>query len=229
MKKSIIIAVMLVSFFSLKAQEYFEGTITMKLKYEGAMASMLSKMSSGDMIIKLKDEKSSMRLAGGIGSMLGNVVSNGSEFFMVMDKSKTVYVEDKKTDDNSEESTDNEDVVADYIDLKVTEQIAGYKCHKYEIKYKEEQEQEISKYYVWICKDFKAKFYSEDEGKNNIFNNQLGGFPFKQEITMNSEMGTITTVTVVTEAKKEKINDSVFEIPKDYKVKSMDEFNPLGF
>ena len=224
MKKSIIIAIILVSFFSIKAQKTFEGTITMDLKYEGGMAEMISKMSAGKMIIKLKDNKSSMRMEGGMGSMLGNVISNGSESYMVIDKSKTVYVEEEDMTNDPEE-----DVVADYIDLKVTEQIAGYKCHKYELKFDEKQEQDISEYYVWICKDFKANFHSQDEDKDNIFNKTLGGFPFKQEITMNSEMGKIKTITVVTEVKKEKIDDSIFEKPKGYQIKSMDEYNPLGF
>ena len=200
----------------------------MKLEYTGSAAQMMASMSPSEMTFKMKGDKVSIIMKGGMAAMLGKMVTNGETSFMVNDAQKTVFKDDMNDDMDYDTDTDDgeEDFDTEIIDLKISEQIAGYKCNKYEIKYKDDASQEISKYYVWVAKDFKGSFFSSgDKGatQNKLFNETLG-FPFKQEITMKTPMGEITTITTVTEAKKESVSNSEFEIPAGYKVKSMSEF-----
>lgn len=227
MKKTVILLLMLVSVFTLKAQN-FEGTLKMKLEYKGDAAQMMASMSPSEMVFKMKGNNVSVTMKGGMASMLGKMVTNGDISFMVLESQKTVYKDDMTDDleDDANETNTDQDIEPEIIDLKTSEQIAGYKCDKYEVKFKDKESQEISKYYIWVAKSFKGSFYSPgDKGSSQgkLFNETLG-FPFKQEITMTTPMGDITTITVVTEAKKHSVSNSEFEIPAGYKVKSMDEF-----
>lgn len=230
MKKVQLILLLIITSVSLNAQD-FEGIIAMYLNYEGDAAEMLQSMSPNKMTMTIKGENTAIKMEGGMSAMLGKMITKGDKFYMVMDAQKTVFESDVSEDNGDEENpeeTSAEDA-AEVIDLNETETIAGYKCKKYEVKYNDEEAgNEITKYYVWIAKDFKAKYVSGGAGnnqkQNELFNEILGGFPFKQEITMNTQMGEIKTITEVTKVDEKAISDSEFNFPEGYQVKPMADF-----
>jgi len=223
MKKIKILFLILFVFFTLKVQAQFEGTIKMKFQYEGDAASMMQSMSPSEMVFKMKGENSSIKMTGGMSSMLGKMITKDNKLYMVMDMTKTVYVSDQGADENEVEGEVDELNDAEVIDLKITETIAGYKCNKYEVVYSGEEEQQITKYYIWVAKDFKAKYSGQDKASNDLFNTKLGGFPFKQEMLMTTPMGDIKTITTVTEITKGNVPDSEFALPEGYALKPIAE------
>jgi hypothetical protein len=201
----------------------------MKLTYKGAAAQMMQAMSPSEMLFKVNYDKMSLKLVGGMSSMMGKIISDGKNNFMLMDSQKIAF----QMDDTQEETevVDNENDVK-IIDLNITEKIAGYDCKKYKVELPQtEDENQVKVFYVWMSENFGAKFYNPDSQKGNptakAFE-KLKGFPFKQEILMNSEMGELTTITEVTELKKEKIDDSEFKVPTGYTIKSITEFSIFG-
>ncbi len=226
MKKAVILFLLLVGTLSINAQK-FEGTIRMKLSYAGSAAQMMQAMSPTEMVFKISSDKMTTKLVGGMSSMMGKIISDGKKNYMLMDSQKTAY----EMDNTATESSANEPEPK-ITDMNVTEKIAGYDCKKFKVEFPEAgDEQQVKSYYVWIAQNFAAKFYSADMQKGNsnakVFE-KLNGFPFKQEILMNSEIGEITTITEVIEVKKEKIDAAEFSVPAGYTIKPISEFNPFG-
>jgi len=226
MKKTIFLFLLLVGTLSINAQK-FEGTIKMKLSFKGAAAQMMQAMSPSEMIFKMSNDKMSTKFSGGMSSMMGKIISDGEKDYMIMDSQKTAYL----MDNTEEESVDNEPEPK-ITDLNITEKVAGYDCKKFKVELPDTgEDQQVKLFYVWIAQNFNAKFYSPDmqKGSSNAkVYEKLNGFPFKQEILMNSEMGEITTINEVSEVTKEKIDASEFKVPDGYTIKPMSEFNMFG-
>ncbi len=84
--------------------------------------------------------------------------------------------------------------------------ICGYKCFKAEYKV----ENDTNRYYVYYTKDFldTLPFFVKD------YFDDLVGYPM--EYNMEISMGSL--IYTATKIEKEKIDDSLFEIPKEYKI-----------
>lgn len=238
MKKNLIFLLVLALSYSVVAQD-FEGTIKMKMAYEGQAAEMMKAMSPSLMIIKQSGEKSSMLMEGGMSSMLGKIISNGKKSYMVFDAKKMAYELEDEAIETTGDEEETDDLGVELVDLNITEKIAGYDCKKYEVIYKSngevEDAQQISKHYMWVAQNLNVRFltYDNDDAaskrNNKIYNELINGFPFKQEVVMNTQMGEIKMITEVTELIKGKIDASEFTVPENYTIKSIKEFSPFGY
>jgi hypothetical protein len=214
-KKIILSALMICASFAGFAQKKgkkskgLEAKITFEIVYEELpeMFEPYRAMLPKELISYVKGAKSRMEQ----GTMGVNTVtvtdSEKKTGFMLMDQmgSKNAYTMDPKDIEKEAEATAG---IYEATYTTETKEIAGYKCTKVDIKNKKDG----SNSYAFVTKEI--------PGSNKTYS-FLNDFALEYSIHTENEM---TMIMKVKSLEKIKVADSYFEIPKDYPVKTMTEF-----
>jgi GLPGLI family protein len=196
--------------FAQKKQE-FEGIIKFKIEYtemDEALAAYASMMPK-DIIVKVKGDYSKMEQNMGMAgstSVITNQKTKQLTTLMEVMGSKYKMIAPITDKSQSNEATDYTIVY-----LNETKEIAGYTCKKAEIHSKTSDE-------------ILTIFYTEELSPEYLPNkpkeyDELKGFPMEYEVAQESMRMNIS----VSEIKKEKIPQSEFEIPSEYREVSQEE------
>lgn len=192
------------------AKKLTEGVIIYDIKLdEGAQDGMMAAMIPTELVIKFKGTKSRSEFATG---MTETIAINDSKD----DKSAVILIDlmGSKYAMKIEEKKIMEQRAAmpkyNIVESKETKQIAGYNCTKAYFINKENNEEVI----VYFSNEIP---YSENS-LNAEFRG-LKGMPMEYIAKMQGIKMTVT----VREIKKEKIQDSIFSVPADYKMVTQEE------
>lgn len=191
-------------------KKMMEGVIIYDLKLEGAEdAGMMAAMMPTEMTVKFKGTKSRSEFATGMSETVaisdskddksGVVLLDlmGNKYAMKIDEAKIVEQRANMPD-------------YDLIESKETKVIAGYNCKKVILINKKTKE-EVSVYYSADIPYFENSFNAQFK--------QVNGMPMEYKASLNNMNLTVT----VREVKKEKVDDSSFLVPSDYKTVTQEE------
>ncbi len=205
----------------------FEGTVSFDVNISGGGSEMeMAKafMPSG-YVYSIKGENVHLKTVGGMTQMMGTIVFNEklNQSFMVNDAQKMVFVFKEET---AAETGEHVDKVPQIKKGTEPRQIAGYNCEHYIISLPEE-EGGITE--IWVSEELKIKM-PQGSSRGLPVNEQIAqaikGFP----LAMRVDAQGLLIHMEAKEVKREKINDSLFEMPKGYVVKDFDPamFSPGG-
>ncbi len=174
----------------------------------------MASMAPSKMTIKFKNNMSCAEMSAGMGLFSTSFISNPEKKSLI----QLVKILNKKFSmvmNEADLKKENELFNVEIIPSKVTKLIAGYKCEKATVHYK-------SGDYT----DFDV-FYTKDlDIKNSNFANpfyMIDGVLMEYQMT---KFGLEMKFTA-TAIKKEDIDDSVFQLPADYKQISKEEMNTM--
>lgn len=189
----------------------FEGKITYEIAIEGGDMPPEAKAMFADskLNVHIKGVKSRADVIMGFQntSTISDSKANTSIMLMDIMGSKFKIKADPKTEGKAT------DVSVKY--LPETKEIAGYKCKKAEITFKDESGQ----------KQLTTVYYTEEIG-NHLGSNQnaqfkgIKGMPLEYELSADGGMKMKMTAKKVS---KESVNDSMFDIPSDYKETTLED------
>lgn len=196
------ILILLIFPFILSAQS-FEGELKFSIELKGKGADQLNGMAPSYTKVIVKNKNTRVKQDGMSGMLLGDFLSiDGDEnTYVVNDNSKTIYKfpASKMKSDNNEKPT---------VTLeKGKHKILSYDCKKYKVVLGE------TTIYVWATEDISISNY---EGR--IAYEGVKGFIVKQELPIKQGGLSITMTTTLTSMENKTVEDSNFELPKDYKV-----------
>jgi len=199
------------SFIIAQKKQDFEGIIKFKIEYtemDEALAAYASMMPK-DIIIKIKGEYTKMEQSMGMAGSTSVITNQKTkQITTLMDVMGSKYKMIAPITDNAAKNETSEYSI---VYLNETKVIAGYTCKKAEIHSKTSDEVLTLYYTEELSSDYlpnKPKEY-----------NELKGFPMEYEIAQESMRMNVS----VNEIKKEKIPQSEFEIPTEYKEVSQEE------
>ncbi len=200
----------------------FEGKIRYDVKITGDMAAQLQPMMPSQYIWYIKDGKYAFMQEGGMAAaMIGSKViinPNTGDSYFVNDAQKTIL---EISGEEAKKSQEENNVKVQVNDLGKYETVSGHKCKKYKVVISSNQGDQTQ--WLWVAEDIKVTPPKENVSASSGFMyKELKGFPLKivQEI---KDYG-ITMHITASEVKKEKLDDKIFELPKGYKKKTMEEF-----
>ena len=201
---------LLVTLASLSAysQQGFEGEVTYKISYKNLpedMAmykAMLPKKTK--LIIKNEWSKIEQNIAIAKIQMITNSKTK-KNIMLMKGMGKKIAVESKDTSQHSSSQFT-------IVQLKEVKVIAGYLCNKVVLSDTGE-----NKIILWVTKDLPAYQNS------NLPDMDLGGFPMEFSLEKD-EMKMRMTVKKVN---RKKIEDSEFQIPEDYEIKTAEEMGEM--
>lgn len=219
MKKFLLFATcFLVVFFS-NAQKPFEGKITYDITLSGEGAEMMSAFMFNSYEYYFSDNKVRLSMGGGMAFMFGDFIVNDAtkKSYMIMDEEETAYDMSNMEDEEVEDTLN----LPEIIKLDGTEKIMGYTCSKYKMTVVDDSTTMVM--YYWVSKDLSPGSRKKVGTTNSLYVDGIEGFPLK----IVSEFDGIVMTQVVTEISKEKLDDSLFEVPAGYEVKDFSE-SPIG-
>ncbi len=190
-----------------------EGTI----EYDAVVIDQSNPMASlapGKMTIRFKDNKSSVEMSAGMGLFRTTFISNPET------KSLTQLVKllNKKfllVQNEQEIKKENEAYPIEIIPTKETKLIAGYNCIKAHAKFKDNSAPEFDFYYTKELDIQNPNFANPFNAIDGVLMEyQMKKFGLEMKFTVKS-------------VKKETIDDTIFELPSDYKKISQQEMNTL--
>lgn len=195
------------SFTTDKKAKPFEGKITFEINYDELPEAIepYRAMLPKETVTYVKGPKTRVEQTT-MGTTVVTVVNSEKKTgFMLMDQfgGKTAYTMDAKDFDKDAKTPENMEVTY----TKETKEIAGYKCTKAEIKDKKDGNVMTA----WVT--------DEISGSNKQLS-YLKGYPL--EYTVKAQMGMTMTMKAKT-IDKTKVEDGMFEIPKDYTQKPMSD------
>ncbi len=199
----------------------FEGTVSFDIKVTGDMAAQLQPMMPTKYTWYIKDGKYAFTQEGGMAAaMLGSKVvinpETGDSYF-INDAQKTVL---EIPAEAAKEAQKKNNTQVKVTDLGKTETVAGHKCKKYKVVISSDQGDQTQ--WLWVAEDIKITPPKENvNAASGFLYKEIQGFPLKiiQEI---KDYGVTMTITA-SEVKKGGVSDEIFEIPKNYKKKSMED------
>ncbi|MBA4303271.1 MAG: hypothetical protein C0424_03490 [Sphingobacteriaceae bacterium] len=214
--------VFLTSLAFAQSKKNFEGTILFSFEVSGGGQEM--EMAKAFMptgyVFKIKGENSRMSIQGGMmAAMMGDVVVNAAkdQVYMVNDANKSAMLMPKEEGKAADEAGKYD--VQKGADKR---SIAGFSCEHYVVKSKEGEL--LAEY--WVTDEIAIKApkgkssASSPIGQSGSYG--ISGFPLRVQM---SQMGMLITMEAK-EVKKEKLANSLFEVPKDY---TLSDFNPAMF
>lgn len=202
----LLVAAAIVAFSFTTSTPEFEGKISYEITVDaGNMPPEAVAMFEGsELNVYIKGTKSRSDVSMGFQntSTISDTKTNTSVTLMDIMGNKYKIKSDPTKDEKSP------DVSVKYMDD--TKEIAGYKCKKAVITYKDKSgnEQVTSIYYTEEISN-----YTGNDSRNSMFKN-IKGMPLEYE--MRAERGMKMKMTAKT-ISKEKVSDSKFDIPSDYK------------
>lgn len=187
-----------------------EGVIIYDLKLEGAEdAGMMAAMMPTELTVKFKGSKSRSEFATGMSETVAITDAKDAKSTVVlldiMGSKYAMKVDEAKVAEQKAMMPDYEPVIS-----KETKVIAGYKCNRVILINKKTKE-EVSIYYT-----------PEIPYTENSFNAEfkvVPGMPMEYSTKLSQFKMTVT----VREVKKEKVADTAFVIPAEYKVTTQEE------
>ncbi len=214
MKKTtlLLLSALTVIAFSFTGSSEFEGKITYEITMEGANLPPEAKgmFAGSELSVYMKGTKSrtDVSIAMQNNSTISDLKTGTSVILMEIMGNKYKI----KSDPSKEEK--NTDVSVKYLDE--TKTVAGYKCKKAEITFKDETGNKQTST-IWYTEDILNHMGASTS--NNQYKD-IKGMPLEYE--MNADRGTKMKMTAKT-VSKETVPDSKFEIPADYKETTMEE------
>jgi GLPGLI family protein len=190
-----------------------EGTI----EYAASVVDQsnpMAGMAPSKMTIKFKNNKSCAEMSAGMGLFTTSFISDPEKKSLI----QLVKLLNKKFSMVMNEAAlkkENELFNMEIIPSKQTKIIAGYKCEKATVHYK-----------AGDFTDFDIFYTKELNIKNSNFANpfyMIDGVLMEYQMTKSG----MEMKFVATSVKKEDIDDSVFELPADYKLISSEEMNTM--
>ena len=188
-----------------------EGVIEYAIAYppETMQDNVLASMMPSKMTVKFKNNMSLSEIKFGMGIMDACFISNPEKKILIT----LLQIVDKKYALVSDSTSINEQLrkspAVDVTFLDEIKTIAGYKCKKAVVK-----DNTNTTYDVFYTNDLKLK-----ESNWYLPLNKIGGVLFEYNIRQNNMLMKLTATSVT----DEKIDDTAFTIPKDYKVVTKQE------
>lgn len=220
MKKFYGIAVIILFLSTLVAAQpkSFEGYVEFKSEFSDDGTEGKLNM---DMNYFIKGNRFRAELPSAEGTSI--LISDGNKSYMLLPDLKKYL--DLSGFESKQSEGDN--TVEDISKSKTgeTKEILGYKCEKYVFK----ESDSISE--VWITKELGTFMFAATPMEKSIISNNIfkdGFFPL--EIIIKELNGTETGKVYATKIEKQKVGDSMFEIPSDYSKMDMPnmDFNQMG-
>lgn len=208
--------------FAFKAQQKLqEGVATFNITFLELSPEMKSAeaMLPKKIMISFKNQNSRTEMQSGMGSTVTINNDKKKEFYILMDMMgrKTAIKQTESEMKKAHEKSDFKDVKVTV--LKDTKTIAGYLCKKAVVTY------------IHDGKAEKIECYFTDQLPHTAHSSSTApGFDlitgFMMEYSMN--MGGIKAKVSATKITNQKIDDSLFEIPKDYTISTLEELEGMG-
>jgi hypothetical protein len=220
MKKQLSLLLLLAASFFFSSLSYagspFEGSIKYSMQLNGANSAEIAALLPREMKLTIKGNRLRTELTGGlIESIMGVIVSNPEKGLNCILNSNVKMAYTLEVESESQDAP----VKAEPTGKK--ERIAGYSCEEYLIVLANGE-----KSTVWITKEIQLPKVSEVKQAplTRFLNNIPGGNWMPMRITQ--KIGDSELTLEVMNVKKEKVSDSLFEIPEGYQTAP---FNPSMF
>jgi Domain of unknown function (DUF4412) len=187
-----------------------EGVIIYDLKVEGAEElGMMAAMMPTEMTVRFKGTKSRAEFATGMSETIAiNDSKDDKSAVVLLDLMGNKYA--MKIDAAKIEEQKASRPEYDAVETKDSKVIAGYNCKKM-ILINKKNKDEVTVYYTTEIPYLENSFNSEFK--------MLKGMPMEFASSMNNIKMTVT----VREVKKEKVDDTAFNVPSDYKITTQEE------
>ncbi len=202
--------------YAQKKGKPFAGKIIFSMTYEGVEASQAAQMPTTQTTLILGNKQ---KTTVDYGQAAQIVIADGDVETMMIYidiMGQKFLIKQSKTQIDSIRNAQPKPIIT-YSDE--TKEIAGYKCKKAVIAYKDAETGEESQNIVWYTEDLnvgeKINFTGEAEG--------IKGFALATEV----KNGKITIKSVAKEIKKEKVSDIEFLQPADAKELTGEEFRKM--
>jgi GLPGLI family protein len=192
---------------------FSEGTI----EYTASVvddSNPMAAMAPSKMTVKFKNNKSVAEMSAGMGLFSTSFISNPENKTLT----QLVKLLNKKlalVQNQVEIKKESDAYPVEITLLKETKMLAGYKCNKAHVKVKDDSGTEFDIFYtkeLGIANPNFANPFHEIDGV--LMEYQMKKFGLEMKFTAKS-------------VKKEDVEDSMFEMPSDYKIVTQDEMNTL--
>jgi hypothetical protein len=223
--KKIQIALLLCLFSTaaLQAQKAFRGTMTFTYEISEEGAEQMKAFMPEGMVVKYGDNKMATEMKGGmLSAMMGRIIVNAGEAYVVKDSDQAVYVMDEEDKEGAKEAVENQPK-ATKVDGE-TKEILGYTCQKYLFTMKQDGQQ--IEQVVWATDAFKApdmKLPSQQGsmGSGMLSMGGIDAMPLQVDIAMPNMP--VTIVLKATEMVEGEVPDEAFAKPDGYEEKPFSE------
>ncbi|NRB62528.1 MAG: DUF4412 domain-containing protein [Saprospiraceae bacterium] len=217
-----------IAFTALQAQKAIQGTVEYTYTITGDESGMMAGMMPSKMIVVYGDDAMLTYMEGGVmANLMGKVIVNKGESYVVKEDAKTVYEMTEQDRKNAMEEQKAQASEATKVEGEM-KTIMGYSCQLYEVQMNQEGQNITQK--VWVTNQLKVPEMSGigTSGLNQgvLANFDIPGFPMKVEVDLPpTEM---KMVLQVSEINKEKPNADLFKKPSGFKVKPFSEMLQMG-
>ncbi|HBS86955.1 MAG: hypothetical protein A2W91_01945 [Bacteroidetes bacterium GWF2_38_335] len=200
-----------VLFYNADAQKPFAGYIKYAISYEGEMDAQTKAMSPTEMKQFISGSKTRIEILTAMANQY--VVSDGGtkEVLIMIDAMGQKFALKSTKEENEEQMAKMPKTEVKLLDE--TKEIVGYKCKKAEVTSTDEEGKESTL----------TVFYTTDLAVGDI--NWSGQFNGIKGVLMeySQEANGVTTTFTASEVKKEKVKDTQFTVPADYKILTKEE------
>lgn len=225
----IVLLLSVLAFNSLKAQEFFSGSISYDLTYEGEMAEMFSAMMPSSYSFNFYENMMSFEMQGGMAATFGNRFVTDNEkgvSYMLKDDEKVAY-EMKHQEFEKKYAEGQENVKPHIKKLEEQIEIAGYVCQKYEVITTSEDGTKATQL-MWVTPELKVTHvqkYNLGSSPTQLFQNEeIDGFPLKIIAEVASQGVRFKMIMTASEVTKKEFSKSDFSLPSGYEIKAVDLF-----
>jgi hypothetical protein len=215
MKKALLLSLIAASIITLSfsiATTEFEGKINYEITIDGSSLppEAMAMFEGSELNVYIKGTKSRSEVSMGFQNTttISDTKTNSSVMLMEMMGNKY------KIKSNPQKDEKPSDVSVKYLDE--TKEIAGYKCKKAQITFKDKSASDIVTN-IYFTEEISN--YMGNDSRSSQFK-EIKGMPLEYE--MKAERGMKLKMTAKT-VSKEKISDSKFDIPSDYKETTVEE------
>lgn len=196
----------------------------MKLTYEvsGEGAEQMKAFMPEGMVIKYGDNKMSTEVKGGlVAAMMGRIIVNEGEAYVIKDSDQTVYVMEDEDVEGAKDAVENQPKATKVAGE--TKEILGYTCSKYLLTV--EQEGQKIEQVIWATAAFKAPDMrlpnQGSMGSGMLSVGDIDGMPLQVDIAMPNTP--LTMVMKATEMEEGEVPDEAFAKPAGYEEKPFSE------
>lgn len=222
MKKTMTIILLFLAIITY-GQKEFEGTIVFKTSVEGQDASKLQTMMPETYTFQIKNLDMKIVLQGGYLSLLmGPIIVKNGKTYMLKDDKKTAY----RMPENAQKPDKPKSIVK-VTKLPGTETILGYICSKYKVDESDDKGKKAVTY-VWSTKAINVENFKKNQSTIDMqmIYEGIEGFPLKVVSDVQQQTANYKITMQVTKVVSEVLNNSVFQIPPEYKI---EDFGPGAY
>lgn len=206
----------------LQAQKAFQGTMKFTYEVEGEGAEEMKAFMPEGMVVKYGDNKMSTEMNGGMmADMMGRIIVNAGEAYVIKDSDKTVYIMDDEDMEGAKDAVENQPEATKVAGE--TKKILGYTCSKYLLTV--EQGGQKTEQVIWATDAFKApdmKLPNQGSmGSGMLSMGGIDGMPMQIDIGMPNMP--VSLILKVMELEEGKVPDEAFAKPAGYEEKPFSE------